>query len=438
MGVMINGRDRHWLIDFFRWDARATLAAALGLLVLIGFAWAATSGSVIATFDFGGAAASDLAVGAIQVKGAATQYPTTAGTLQYGWRTAEMFESVDKTVADRLNRDSNSGVNGAEFWVSGLEADTYSLAFMVGASDKVFSTKITSGAQATSVTTTPSSWKTANLSVAVDNSGILKLVFSSANGSNEWGVCSLVLSAATGVMESPSFAVAVSPPQVTIRPGDTVAFSVGVTPLQNYANGVSAEVAGLVTGMTAEFMPAQLTNLPGTIELLLYTAKTVPPAIYNLNILVRGNDVAATQKYVTVRVAVTTTGTSGDSGLSNTTTDSSSDSSSSPNGGLPPRTAEEIGADFDEIEAFAEEQQAKALQQKNFLELGDIGSALSGGVPVLTGLPEAKTATESILQKLVNNGIIGVASDAAPPVQMTPKPPGFWQRVIEGIFSPAN
>jgi len=426
---------RHWLVEFFRWDARTVLAACLGLIVLIGFAWAATENSLVASFDFGGVSLADQASGTIQVKGGLSVYPKTSGTLQFGWTSANINEFVDKNVADKIKRDYNSGDNGSVFRISGLDAGVYNFKATVGAPNVVLSTQMRSGTLATSVTTAAGSWQVASLLMNVDNSGTVDLVFASANQTAPWGICGLAIYSAVGTIVQPGFAVTISPTQKIIRAGDTAVFNVGVTPLNNYGSKVSVQITGLVTGMTAEFMPAQLSSPPGTMGLRLYTTKAVPPTDYNLLVTVKGDDEAAMQKNINLKVTVTVAGESVVPNLPMTDTVTGDQTEIVPD--LPPRTAKEVRADFQEIESFVAEQKAKALQRNNFVEIKDIGNTLSG-VAVYQALPPPKTTTESILQKMVRVGIIGTISDAAPQVQPAPEKPGLWQTIIESIFRPAS
>lgn len=434
--------NRHWLIEFFRWDARTVLAAVLGLAVLIGFTWAATSNSLVVKFDFGGASSTDNETGAIPVKGGLSVYPKISGVFQYGWDSASISEFVDKNVTDKMQRDYNTGVNGSVFKISGLEPGAYSFKATVGAPSAPLSTKIQSGALATSVTTAPGNWGTASLNVMVDNSGTVELTFSSSNGIDSWGIDGLSIYTATG-STTPGFEITLDPTQKTMRAGDTAAFSVGVTPVNNYASRVSAAIAGLVTGMTAEFIPAQIASPPGTMELRVYTTTNVPPTVYDLVLTVKGDDPTAVQKTMHVKLTLTAAGVTTPLNNSISQTDNTLVGPNGESGDqalldLPPRTAKEVKEDFAKVESFAAEQKAKAIQQKNFLEIKDIGDSLAAGAPVYTDLPKPTSVTESFLQKMVSAGIIGTISDAAPQVQTTPEPMGFWEKIFQGVFRPAS
>jgi hypothetical protein len=432
--------NRHWLVEFFRWDARTILAAVLGLAVLIGFAWAATENSLLMTFDFGGATASDVQSGAIPVKGGASVYPKISGIWQYGWVNSSISEYVDKTVVDKIKRDYNSGDDGANFRISGLEPGNYSFKATVGASNVALSTKMQSGALATSVTTAPGSWSVATLNLTVDNSGTVDLIFSSSNQVASWGISGLAVYTASGVTAEPGFVVTLTPSQKTMRVGDTGVFALGITPTNNYASQVSAQVSGLVTGITAELTPSQISNLPGVMELRVFTDKAVAPTIYDLTVTVRGNDPSAIQKTLNLRlnlVAVNSIIPMTNETVTNSTTGTSGGAESLiPD--LPPRTAKETKEDFAKVETFAAEQKAKLAQENNLTEMKGIGSDLTSGVSVYTDLPKPVSVTESLLQRMVGAGIIGTLSDAAPPVQAKPEPPGFWQKVFQGIFKQAS
>lgn len=432
---------RRFLVEFFRWDARAILAMALGLAVLIGFAMAATSSTLLVNFDFGGASVADKDANSVAVMGGITNFPkTTAGGIDYGWTTAGINEFSDKSITNKIDRDYNAGPNNSVFKLSGLDAGSYRLSARVGSSTSALSTKLKVGSLTTSVTTQLGSWQTANLNLQVDNSGTIEIVFSSANGTDNWGICGLGVYKVTGTASTPTFAVAVTPATKTIPAGDTAVFSVGVTPLDNYGSAVSATVTGLVSGMTAEFSPPEITP-PATMELRIYTTKLVPPTNYQLVLTVTGQDELAVQKTSAITLSLTAGTTTSPNQPVVTNPDGTMTDPNSPIDGevdLPPRSAKELGADFDKIDSFAAEQRAKALQKNNFLEMTDIGQALSASAPSYQTLPEPKTTTEMVLQKLVTSGIISTTTDAAPPVQAAPKAPGFWQNLFEGLFKTAS
>ncbi|MFA5009867.1 MAG: hypothetical protein WC553_01375 [Patescibacteria group bacterium] len=429
--------NRHWLVEFFRWDIRAVLAAVLGLAILVGVTWAATATTLLVSFDFGGASLSDKAPNMVQVKGGLSMYPQTSGNYKFGWVTAGINEFSNKTVSDLMKRDSNSGPTGAIFRISGLEQGIYAFKATVGSADTKLSTRMRVGSLATGTTTIADSWQVMTLTAQIDT-GTADLVFSSFNGSDAWGICGLSVYDTVGTISTAGFSVTATPSSQPIKAGNTAVFRIGVTPSNNYASKVTAQVSGLVGGMTANFMPAQLGDLPGEMELNIYTADTVPTTSYNLVVTVVGDDVSAVQDSVTITLTVTSGATVGpDSGNStiggNSTTGGTNEVPS-----LSLRTPTEVKADFVKVDDFVAEQQAKALKKNNFAELKDISDALSS-VPVYEDLPQAQTTTEAILQKLVKTGIIGSTSESAPQVDQTPAPPlGFWQNLIKSIFKPAQ
>ncbi len=413
---------RHWLVEFFRWDARTILAASLGLVILIGLAWAATDLNLIAAFDFGGASLTDKAAGMIQVKGSLSTYPKQSGTLTYGWVTPGISEFSDKTVSDLMKRDYNTGSSGSIFRVTGLEQGNYSFRATVGSSSNALSTRMAIGDTATSVTVPAGTWQTAILSTVVDTASV-DLVFGSANnGVDSWGICGLSIYSITGGVAQPTFAVATTPVQQTISAGNTVVFTIGVTPVDNYASSVGAQIGALVAGMTAEFVPAQLSTLPGTMSLTIYTTEKVPSANYSLLVTVTGSDVNRTKRTVPVSLNITAS--------NEPTVDGEMPV-------LPLRTAQEVKSDFNKLDEFVAEEQARVIDRNNFLEMKGVSDALSS-IPTYEGMPEPKTTTESILQKLVTTGIISSTTDSAPAVQESPKPIGFWQGLWQSIFKSAT
>ena len=412
--------ERHWLVEFFRWDAKAVLAVVLGLAVLIGLALAAAEGNLVANFDFGGASLADKAPNMIQVKGSLSVYPQVSGNLKFGWMTAGTSEFSNKSVADLMKRDYNSGADNSEFRISGLDKGAYQLKATVGSPSGSLSTRIRVGDLATTVTVATGSWQVMNLTVSLETDD-LNILFSSANGTDPWGVCGLAIYQA-GNLPQASFAVTVSPAQQTIAIGNTAVFSVGVTPVNSYASKVTAQIAGLAAGMTAEFVPAELTVPPGVMELRIYTTKATPVGTYTLLVTVKGNDAVATQQTVSLSLDIASGAGVPPSSESNVI--------------LPTRTPGETKQDFNKVDAFVAEQRAKALQHDNFLDMAAIGDALAN-VGIFEQLPTPKTTTEAILQKLVGAGIISSTTDSAPQVSTAPAP-GFWRSLWQSVFKPAS
>jgi len=392
----------------------------LGLVILIGLALAATDLNQIVAFDFGGASLMDKASGMVQVKGSLSIYPKKSGNITYGWATTGISEFSDKLVSDLMKRDYNTGPAGAIFRIDGLEQGNYNFKATVGSSASALSTRMTIGDSATSVTVQEGSWQMATLTTRVD-SGTVDLVFNSANGLDPWGICGLAVYLATGEVPQPTFAVAMTPPEQTLTAGNAAMFTIGFTPIDNYSSAVGAKISGLVEGITAEFAPAQLNTLPGTMSLTIYTTKQVPPAIYSLLVTATGKDAAVTKRTVPFRLVVNseTTTTAGETPI------------------LPIRSLQEVESDFNKLDTFVEEEKEKVVNRNNLQEIKGVGDDLSN-VTIYEGLPEPKTTTEAILQKLVTAGIISSTSDSAPAVQEAPKPIGFWQGLWQSIFRAAT
>lgn len=420
---MSNGARRHWLIEFFRWDARAVLAASLGLVILIGLAWAATDLNLVTAFDFGGASLADKASGMIQVKGGLSIYPKQSGNFTYGWVATGISEFSDKAVSDLMKRDYNTGPSGQVFRIAGLEQGNYSFRATVGSSSNALSTRMVIGDLAAFTTVPAGTWRTATLSTAVDTETV-EIVFESANGTDSWGICGLSVYSVAGEVPQPTFAAAITPVQQTITAGNATVFTIGVTPVDNYASTVKARIEGLTAGMTAEFVPAQLDTLPDVISLTIYTTKKVPSTNYALLVTITGTDSNLTKRTVPVNLTIVSP-----------TIELPTAEDEVPV--LPTRTSQEVKADFNKLDDFVAEERAKVVDRNNFLEMKGVTDALSS-IPTYESMPEPKTTTEAILQKLVTTGIISSTSDSAPAVQGPPESIGFWQRVWQSIFKPAT
>ncbi len=411
---------KRWLISLFRWDARAILALSLALVILISLALAATDLNQVVAFDFGGASLVDKASGMVQVKGSLSIHPKKSGNITYGWVSTGISEFSDKSVADLIKRDYNTGPAGAIFRIDGLEQGNYNFKATVGSSDGALSTRMKIGDSATSVTVQGGNWKTAALLARVDN-GTVDLVFESANGIDPWGICGLAVYLATGDVSQPTFTITVTPVEQTIPAGSATRFTVGFTPIDNYSSAVEVKIGGLVEGITAEFVPAQLNTLPGITSLTIYTTKQVPPANYSLLVTAIGKDTAVTKQTVSFRLVVNseTTTTVGEAPI------------------LPVRSSQEVNSDFSKLDAFVLEEKKKVVSKNNLQEIKGVGDDLSN-VPIYEGLPKPKTTTEAILQKLVTAGIISLVTNSAPVVQEAPKPIGFWQGLWQSIFRAAT
>ena len=414
---------RHWLVEFFRWDARTILATSLGLAILVGLTLAATELNLVVAFDFGGASLADKASGMIQVKGGLSAYPKQSDNFTYGWATAGISEFSDKTVTDLMKRDYNTGSAGTIFRIAGLEQGNYNFKATVGSSSNALSTRMTIGNLASSVTVPAGTWQTTALVTTVDT-GTADIVFNSGNGVDSWGISGLSVYSVTGAVSEPTFVVTTTPVRQTITAGNATVFTIGVTSIDNYASTIEAQVSGLVSGMTAGFVPAQLIRLPGTMNLTIYTTDAIASANYSLLVTITGKDTNFTKRTMPIGLTIVSP-----------TIDLPTVDNQTPV--LPIRTSKEVKSDFNKLDTFVAEEKAKVVGRNNFLEIKGVADALSS-ISTYESMPEPKTTVESILQKLVTTGIISSTSDNAPPVHEPPKATGFWRGMWQSIFRPAT
>lgn len=417
-------------LEFIKWDIRGVIATLAALAVLVGLGWAASTNALY-TFDFGTASFDDLDSGAVQVKGALSIYPQSYNTLLFGWKTTNVQEFTNKSVSNKLNRDYNGGSSAATntFVVSGLEPRVYRFRFTSGGATANLSTRIQLGSQAISLTANKS-WKTGDI-VYETTDGKAEIAFSSADGIRSWGVCALQIFTEEGKAPEPSFELSIIPAEHSVAAGGTAVFNIGLTPLNNYAGGAQLSISGLVSGITAQFVPAVVAALPGDSELQISTASNTVPTNYEFLVRAIGTGGEPVSRTGTVSLTVT----QASSTLPTVTPNAPAGGETGPIAELPPRTTAEVKTEFKLVDAFAAAQEKKMLQQKEFLEIGDIGFEL-GSVPIMPELPQPKTTFEGVLQGLVQSGIIQSAVDVAPPAQ--PAREGFWTRFIKTLFPPVS
>ncbi|MDD5606174.1 MAG: hypothetical protein PHR51_02550 [Patescibacteria group bacterium] len=421
-------------LDFLRWDLRATLAVILALAVLVGWSLAQTP---LYVFDFGTASGSELASGAIHVKGALTTYPTVGVKLTYGWQTTAVQEFSNKNVSDLLNRDYNGSSGANQFKISGLEAGVYDVKFVVGDPANKLATRIQLGAQAVDVVA-DKKIRSVVLTHEV-KSGDMSIGFSSADGATNWGVNAISITPDTGGAPQPSFKMSLTPATQTIKAGGVAAYMVGLTPIDNYAAKVNLSISGLVSGIAAEFVPAQITAA-GSSELRLKTSGGTAPTTYEFLVTATGADDANVVQNGIVKLIVRSGGTSlpvdGEDVIDDSTTLPDEDEIEA---SIPSRTEAEVKQDFAQVDEFVEEYQEKVIAQKKDIKFIEGISAELYGVPILPELPAAKTPFETALQNLVQSGLIQSTIDNAPPAPTEPTydQESWWQRFKKTLFPPA-
>ncbi len=431
-------KQQKLLLEFIKWDLRSIIAAILGLVVLIGIGLAATGDELLYTFDFGTASSADVATGAIQVTGGGSIYPRGSGNVRFGWVTTGVQEfSRGAEVADKLLRDFNTSSSGvSQFRLSGLESGTYNFKFHVGDSTNKISTLIkVQGRQA--VITRTGDWGTVELPVVVDGSSqLINIDFTSGASDAIWAINALQIYKSAAVAAQPTFNVSVTPTSHTITAGSTAVYAIGVTPMNNYGSGVDLSITGLVAGMQAEFIPPTITSLPGTAELRLSTSASTAPTSYEFAVRVRGRDPDVVTKTVIVQLQVRAgQQTSTDPNAPDSGGVVNPDGSITPTGSQVPgdvRSLDEIEEDFSLIDQYVAAEAQKIVTRTNMNELTGISHDTSA-FPVLSELPEPKTAVERSLQFLTRNGIIESTYDTAPRGQEDVGKKGLWQKFL-GTF----
>ena len=106
----------------------------------------------------------------------------------------------------------------------------------------------------------------------------------------------------TLVVIAPDFSVSATPSSQPVQNGQSVNYSVTLTPVNGYAGTVNFSVSGLPSGVTALFSPASLTT-SGTTTLSVAADGTAVPGTYSL--VITGTDGVRTHS-VTVSLTVTT------------------------------------------------------------------------------------------------------------------------------------
>ena len=421
----------HWLLQILRWDLRATLAVVLGLAIWIGFSLAASD--ALYAFDFGTASFADLNPGDIRVSGGVSLYPQTSGSITFGWMGSAITEfSAGASVADKRNRDRNGGQPPNTFKIGGLPAGSYKFAATVGAASGVISTQMTIGDRSTAMTK-ENGWGTIVLTSEVTGDSV-EIGFASANGTDGWGVNTLLINPATGGVPQLGFALSVVPAGYQLTAGGVATFSVGVTPVNNYSAPVDLAVSGLVGGLTAEFVPSKLLTLPSSSELRLKTATTLPPTTYTVLVRAVGEDSQTVTKTAVVQLVILapTTDIPGGTVTPPVGTDTS--------GGQTLRTEQEVRDEFALIDAYVRQvEEQKLVKVKDFTELQVISDSMAGFPLGTFDLPPPKTGLEASLQFLTRAGIIDVTLSTAPrSAQRAPEPLGFWARFWGAVSSPVQ
>lgn len=418
-------------LDFLRWDLRTVLAAVLVLAIFIGWSLAQTP---LYTFDFGTAASNEVAGGAIHVRGSLTLYPTSSPALTYGWQTAGVQEFSNPNIPDLLNRDYNGSSSPFSFRINGLDAGLYDVKFVVGDPTSTLATRIGLTSQSVDVVA-DHSIRSVILTHEVMGSEMV-VSFASADGASNWGINAITITSTTGTAPQPSFQMSLNPSSQTVAAGGVATYTVGLTPVENYSANVDLSIAGLVAGISAEFVPARITA-SGSSELRLRTVATTSPNTYEFLISAKGTDAASVVQNGIVRLTVQSSGvvppvTGGDVVVPS-------------NGGVvvePPvitRSESETEADFQKIDEFVAEYQEKVIAERKDIKFIEGISAELYGVPILPELPKAKTPLESFLQNLVQAGLIQSTIDTAPPAPTEPNynQDSFWQRFKKTLFAPA-
>lgn len=423
------------LLELIKWDIRGVIATLVALAVLIGLGWAANNNPLY-TFDFGTASLNDLQPGAIHVKGAVSLYPKQSEGLLFGWGTSDVQEFTDKSVSNKLNMDYNgsSASSTNNFKIRGLEPGAYRFRFTVGSLTNTLFTRLQIGSQAKGIAA-GGGWQTGDI-VHETLDGAVEIEFSSIDGMTSWGVSALQIFAAESGAPEPSFELSITPSSHRVTAGGTAVFNVGLTPVNNYAGSAELSISGLVSGISAQFVPPTIVSLPGSSALQISTNSNAVPITYEFLVQAIGTGGDPVKRSGAVSVAVTSSTTS-----SGTTTEPDSDSVVGDSTGdttpsiidLPPRTKDEVEREFALVDEFAKEEEAKLLHEKEFLELEEIGYGLAA-VPIYTEMPEPKTAFEGVLQGMVQSGIIQSTVDVAQPAQ--PDREGFWSRFMKTLFPP--
>lgn len=416
----------HFLSQVLRWDLRIVLATIVGLGLVVGFSLA-DDGDLLHTFDFGTASSADLAPGAIGVMGGGSVYPQTSGGITYGWDSG-LVQGVSRggAVSDAVLRDYNfaSGL-GAHFKVGGLSAGNYNFRFYAGDNQSKIATLIRTQGRSASIIKT-AQYGSVDIPVTVANTGdVVDVEFGSAANDAGWAINGIRIYESSVSPVAPTFNVTVSPASQTVRASGVAVYSVGVTPLEGYGGDISFSISGLVAGITAELLPSQISDLPGTAELRLTTSETTTPLPYEFLLKAVGSDSATVTKTVVVRLVVL-----GAEDEMPVTTDD-------PLSQVPGETQSmaEKRAQFELIDEYISAEAEKLVNKNNFSELKGISNDFVA-FPVAPDLPPAEGAVEQSLQFLTRTGIIETAVDNAPRGEEDSGPKTLWQRILNGLASP--
>lgn len=426
-------RPKPLLLDFLKWDLRVLIGLFLLLAVIVGVSLAQTGDVLQHEFDFGTGVLADKQDGAINIKGGGTVYPTVQGSLTFGWSSADVQAfSRGTSVPDKIQRDYNFSSDPETFKIMGLNPGSYRFRFVVGDLQNTLSSRIQIGGRTTSITRT-ASWGVVNLDVTVGaTTEIVNISFISADNASPWGVNGLQIYSTASSAGDPSFTLTLRPSSQSVRAGGTAEFIVEAMPVNNYSDGVKLTLTQALPGIRVEFLPQTLNGLPGQATVRFATGATTSPNSYPFTIRAQGTDSQAVTKLVsgTLNVVAANDPTP----ISSTPGSSTSD----PVVVAPPKSQEQLQAEFEDIDAYVELEKAKILSETTFNELQGIVLDLSH-VPIVD-IPAPTGRIDSSLQTLVRKGIISSTVDTAPilPTVERPKPRGLFGWLFGKISTPAN
>ncbi|AKM84627.1 TPA: hypothetical protein DHW58_02470 [Patescibacteria group bacterium] len=419
----------HFLLQLIRWDLRATLALALGLVILVG--WSLAASDAMIAFDFGTASFADLNSGDIRVSGGVSLYPQTSGTISFGWVSPDITEFSDgANVSNKRNRDYNGGQPPNTFRISGLPVGSYKFSATVGTASGTLSTRMTIGDKTTTITKSDG-WGTISLITNVGGDSV-DINFSSANGGDSWGINALLINLSTGAVPQPGFSLSAVPATQQVIAGGVATFAIGITPFNNYTGTVSFSAAGITPGVTAAFVPSQLSSLPGSSELRLATTAQTSPTIYEVLVTAAGNDSQVVTKTAMVKLVVI-------AGSEPSPPTQPGGEVVSPDA-VSPRSDQEVKDEFALVDQYVQQvEQQRLVQPKEVVELQTISDSMAGFPLGTFELPPPKTSLEASLQFLTRAGIIdSTLSTASRSDQRAPKPLGFWARFWGAVSSPVQ
>ncbi len=420
------------LLGFLKWDLRFLLGLFLLLAVIVGVSLAQSSTTLKYEFDFGTGVLSDKAPNAINVRGGGTVYPTIQGNLTFGWSSADVQAiSRGSSVSDLIRRDYNFSSDPENFRIMGLDPGSYRFRFTVGDISNTLSSRIQIGSRSTSITRT-ASWGVVDVDVAVaSSSDVVTISFTSADGGNPWGVNGLQILSVTGVAGEPSFTLTLKPSNQSVQAAGVAEFIIEAMPVNSYGSSVRLSLLQALPGIRTEFFPSTMNTLPSQATLRFTTNGSTSPNNYSFTVRGQGTDAQAVTKLVSGNLTVLAA-----SDPAPTPIDPSQAGTSTSD--VPPKTQEQLQAEFDTIDAYVALERERILSEATFDGLTNIAQDLSH-IPILQ-LPEPEGAVESSLQVLVRKGIISSTVDTAPiaPEIERPKPRGIWGWLFGKISTPAN